>query len=177
MILLDNWAKEIGWHLVDLVTKAIVAEASAGTYTIEDEVVVQVDLIPGRSYSFTITDAYGDGLVGEYTWYAVILGTDLEQGKRLVDGSSSFGKSRATEFIVPVKVTRRPTMEPTVSLPLVTTALPTPTPTSTTRVPTMTAELNSMGHNSATTSGSFSSPVYSGIVALLLAATTIAAFL
>jgi hypothetical protein len=180
MILLDNWATEIGWHLVDLVTKATVVEASAGTYTIEDEVVVQLDLIPGRTYSFTITDSYGDGLVGDFTGYAVILGTDLEQGKRLVNGSSSFGKGRTTEFTVPVTATHRPTKEPTTGPTLVTTAAPTPTgtTTTTTRLPTVVAELNSMGHNSATKSGSIPSPVGPGcqmIVALLLATTTVTA--
>jgi hypothetical protein len=176
MILLDNWATEIGWHLVDLVTKATVVEASPGTYTIEDEVVVQVDLIPGRTYSFTITDSYGDGLVGDYTGYAVILGTNLEQGKRLVNGSSSFGKGRTTEFTVPVTATHRPTKEPTTGPTLVTTAAP--TTTTTTRLPTVVAELNSIGHNSATPSGSIPSPVGPGcqmLVVLLLATTSVAA--
>jgi hypothetical protein len=107
----------------------------------------------------------------------VILGTDMEQGKRLVNGSSSFGKGRTTEFTVPFTATHRPTKEPTTGPTLVTTAAPTPTGTTTTRLPTVVAELNSMGHNSATTSGSILSPVGPGcqmIVALLLATTTIA---
>jgi hypothetical protein len=141
---MDRYPEDIGWRITDSVTKEIVFEVSNGTYTLtDDEVVVPIDLIPGRDYRFIILDAVGDGLHDDgFTGYSIILGTNLVHGVRLLEGSPEFGARGGRTFTVPLVDPTTRTMAPSSvpihartmapsSLPFLTVASESPTMTTT----------------------------------------------
>jgi hypothetical protein len=116
-IVMDIFPMEIGWKLKDSVTKEYVVEVPIGSYTLtDDEVVVPVDLIPGRGYRFIIVDEYGDGLGGLDAGYSVILGTDLKNGVRLLEGKGTFGARGGRSFTVPGADAAMPSLSPSSSI-------------------------------------------------------------
>jgi hypothetical protein len=131
-IVMDYHPEDIGWRITDSVTKEIVVQVSNGTYTcMDDEVVVPIDLIPGRDYRFIIFDAAGNGIRNDgFTGYSVVLGTNLVHGIRLLEGSPKFGARGSRTFTVPVVDPTTRTMTPS-SLPFLALASESPTTTST----------------------------------------------
>jgi hypothetical protein len=131
-IVLDSFASEIYWSILDYETRSTIAGKRAGTYIHEDEVTEMIHLIPGRTYRFRISDIYGDGLFGPGTGYSVIFGNNIVDGVRLVEGSGNFGSGRTHNFTVPEHMpssvpsmtpTATPTMTAASSSPTFTTAL------------------------------------------------------
>lgn len=91
----DGWASETGWSLTR--SGVTIASAGAGRYTNGQAThSEQFCLTPG-TYTFVITDSYGDGLSdpsnGSYT-------LRLLNGTTLVTGGGNFGSSRSHTFTI-----------------------------------------------------------------------------
>ncbi|TXF90758.1 S8 family serine peptidase [Neolewinella aurantiaca] len=94
-ITLDNYPEETSWTLTN---DAGVTVESGGTYGSQaDGSTVTIDLcLVDDCYTFTILDAYGDGICcsygsGSYT---------LSQGSTVLASGGSFGSSEATDFCI-----------------------------------------------------------------------------
>ncbi|PQV45713.1 hypothetical protein CLV33_11257 [Jejuia pallidilutea] len=91
-IVFDGYGSETGWEITDALDGVV---ASGGNYA-DGQVSASetITLCGGRDYTFTITDAYGDGLSfpnnGTYT---LTIGGSVK-----ASGGGDFGSSESTEF-------------------------------------------------------------------------------
>lgn len=94
-ITFDDWGSETSWNVTDD-TDIILYSASPGTYT-DGQVDVSTTfcLAPG-TYTFTINDAFGDGLSAPADGSAVITYNETE----LVNISGNFGTTASQEFTI-----------------------------------------------------------------------------
>ncbi|MGC6284154.1 MAG: DUF1735 domain-containing protein [Polaribacter sp.] len=93
-IVFDGYGSETGWEVTDALG-GVVASKAAGTYADgQASASESITLCAGRDYTFTITDAWGDGLSfpnnGTYT---LTLG-----GVVKASGGGDFGSSESTAF-------------------------------------------------------------------------------
>ena len=96
-ILTDVWPGDTGWTLVDDCTGNTLVSKAPGTYTSAETEYVEDYCLPtsDTSYSFTITDTYGDGICCGYYGdgsYEVML-----NGESVASGGD-FGFSETTTF-------------------------------------------------------------------------------
>jgi hypothetical protein len=85
-ITFDGYGSETGWNVTDALG-GVVASKAAGTYS-------DGQACAGRDYTFTITDAYGDGLSYPANGsYSLTIG-----GVVKATGGGDFGASEATDF-------------------------------------------------------------------------------
>ena len=82
-----------------------------GYYQTENEVREEVWLKPGRVYTFTIKDVYGDGIVNQ--GYYQIFAVDGTGESTLVSATKFVGREQSRTFQVPIPFFEAPSMEPT----------------------------------------------------------------
>jgi hypothetical protein len=92
----DLFASEIAWALIAGETGEIVASRPYGFYRYENEVREIVQLIPGKYYTFTINDFYGDGIASKGYYQILSAG-----GAVLVHADGMFGGQAVHQFRAP----------------------------------------------------------------------------
>ncbi|MBR9913838.1 MAG: hypothetical protein GYB32_03265 [Algicola sp.] len=98
-ILLDNWGSETTWEIVDD-SGAVIATGGPYTDGTAEQVVSSVVALPTGCYSFTIFDAYGDGLFDGTTTGTYEVNCEAQSVVKYVTGSGNFGDSETTDFCV-----------------------------------------------------------------------------
>jgi hypothetical protein len=100
-IYFDPFAFEVSWELTDEQGNIVFAQAFPETYERGTDYMQETVLLPpGENYIFTIKDSAEDGILGDGTFYDLIL-VDQDVGLVLVIGDGDYGASREHKFTVP----------------------------------------------------------------------------
>jgi hypothetical protein len=126
LFIFDSSAPFVSWDITNN-EDMVVAEAPIGTYTTA-HITEQIYLAEGATYTFTIKDAFADGISGTSTGYTIVL-ADAVPPIVLVEGDGNFGGSRSERFdIAPAREQIQAMSSPAPSQ--VPSTLPSNTPTS-----------------------------------------------
>lgn len=102
-IKLDQYPGEVGWSIRATDNDELITEVPEGTYSSGDtEVSETFALSPGREYTFSISDSYGDGICcgyGEGMW--AIYAVSTPDSFLLVQGDGDYGDGEQGTFVVP----------------------------------------------------------------------------
>lgn len=134
VIIFDDWHEETSWKITDINEKSkVYAEAKAGKYRYGDDITEEIYLAPNKSYIFTISDTYSDGIgiQGQNVYFVILEGSEYKKNPvELVKGTGNFGRSASHTFRVPPLPTRTrsPTKPPSPYPTPVPTEMPSPFP-------------------------------------------------
>lgn len=98
----DNYPEETGWTITDG-TGALVSSQSYTNATPDNATVIETSCLDDGCYTFTITDAYGDGICCSYGNGSYTL--EDENGTLLASGGS-FASSQSTNFCINTSANR-----------------------------------------------------------------------
>jgi hypothetical protein len=97
LFIFDSSSPFVSWDITNN-EDMVVAEVPIGTYTTA-HIIEQIYLAEGATYTFTIKDAFADGVSGTSTGYTIVL-ADAVPPIVLVEGDGNFGGSRSERFYI-----------------------------------------------------------------------------
>jgi hypothetical protein len=100
-LIFDTNAPFVSWEITNQQGE-VVAHADVGTYTGTADAAEQIYLLVHQRYTFTISDAFADGMSGTNTGYTIVL-AEYNLPVVLLKGDGNFEEGRSETLYVPLE--------------------------------------------------------------------------